>query len=106
MLRSVWMVLVAVGAVAAFSAGVQAEEKKGKEETITGEVQCAKCHMGEGDKCATVIKAGDKVYYFDTASDKKYHKEICKAKKEATVTGTVTQKDGKMVISVTKLEFK
>lgn len=106
MFRTLGM-LVALAVAVAFTAGARADDKKkGDEKTITGEVQCAKCHLGEGDKCATVIKAGDKVYYFDTASDKKYHKQICQAKKEATVTGTVAEKDGKMVITVTKVEFK
>jgi hypothetical protein len=106
MLRSVWMLLVALAAVAAFSAGLQADDKKGDEKTVTGTVQCAKCHLKEADDCATVIKAGEKVYYFDKESDKKYHSQICRTKKDGTVVGTVTEKDGKMVISVKKLDFK
>src|SRR5262245_47639125 len=109
MLRSVWMLLVALAAVAAFSAGVQADDKK-EEKTLKGTVQCAKCHLKEADatSCATVIKVGEKVYYFDTASHKKYHGKVCKPgdEKEATVVGTVEEKDGKMVVTVKKLDFK
>ena len=45
-------------------------------------------------------------YTFDAASNKKYHGEICKAAKEGKVTGTVKKDGEKMIISVTKLEFK
>ena len=58
------------------------------------------------DKCHTVIKVGEKVYWFDEASSKKYHKEICTEAKEGTVTGTVKKDGDKMVITATKVEFK
>ena len=65
---------------------------------------------GKSDKCNTVVvvKDGDKetVYYFDKDSDKKFHKEYCQGTAEAKVTGTVTEKDGKKMIAVTKIEKK
>ena len=54
----------------------------------------------------TVIKVGEKVYYFDKDSNKKYHKDICKEAKDGTVTGTVKKDGDKMVITATKVEFK
>jgi hypothetical protein len=60
-------------------------------------------------KCATVIsvKKGDKttVYYFDTDSHKKYHKDICTDAKPGSVTGTVSKKGDKNIITVNKLNY-
>ena len=83
------------------------EEKEAKEETLKGEITCAKCGLKiDGQKkCATVIKVGDKVYWFDEKSDKAHHKEICTEAKEGSVTGTVKKDGDKMIITVTKLEY-
>jgi hypothetical protein len=106
MARSAWMMVLALFAVAALVAGVQADDKKDMK--YEGTITCAKCDLGKADKCATVIKLKDKdeVYYFDTDSHKKYHGKICNSPKEGTVTGTVTEKDGKKVIKVTKVDYK
>ncbi len=77
-----------------------------KEQTITGTVTCAKCDLKLEKKCATVVKDGDKVYYFDAASNKKNHGATCKEAKEGTVTGVVTKDGDKMVIAATKVEYK
>lgn len=92
--------------------GLQAQDKKEKE--LKGEICCAKCELKEADKCATVIKVkekdGDKVkdvvYYFDQKAHKKYHGKVCQEVKEGTVTGKIEEKDGKKIITVTKLEWK
>lgn len=94
---------------AGFSATAEEPKKEGKaakEMTLEGKITCPKCDLGEAEKCATVIKVKDKLYWFDAASNKKYHGEICKAAAEGKVTGKVTKDGDKMVISVTKLEFK
>lgn len=85
-----------------------AEEKKeaAKAQTFEGKITCPKCDLGESDKCATIIKVKDKIYWFDADSNKKYHKDICSAGKDGKVTGTVKKDGDKMVISVTKLEYK
>jgi len=92
----------------AFSAQAQKEETK----TLKGTICCAKCELklpGQ-DSCATVIKVGTgakaEIYYFDTASDKKYHPNICTEPKEGTVKGTVSTKDGKKMIKVTDVKYK
>ena len=79
-----------------------------KEETLKGTITCAKCDLKvDGQtKCHTVIKVGEKIYWFDADSSKKFHKEICTEAKEGTVTGTVKKDGDKMVISATKVEFK
>jgi hypothetical protein len=89
--------------------GLTARADDKKEVTLEGKITCAKCDLKVADSCHTVIvvKDGDKevTYYFDKAKDK-YHKEVCRAAKEGKVTGTVSEKDGKKVIKVSKVEFK
>ena len=98
------LVLVALTAV------VQARPDEKKEVTLKGTITCAKCDLKKEAKCATVIKVkeGDKdvVYYFDTDSHRKNHREICTTPKEGTVTGKVSEKDGKKMVKVDKVEFK
>ena len=97
--------LFAVAILLAFvGAPVVAEEAK--EETLKGTITCGKCDLKMVDKCHTVIKVGEKIYWFDEASSKKFHKEICTEAKEGTVVGTVKKDGDKMIVSATKVEFK
>ena len=90
--------------------GVQGEQAK--QVTITGTVTCAKCDLkAQKDACATVVVekvAGkaDVVYYFDEAGHKKHHGPICTSPTPGTVTGTVEDKDGKKIITVTDVKLK
>ena len=98
-------------ALAAVVATAQARPDKGKDEkTLSGTITCAKCDLGKESKCATVIKVTedgtDVVYYFDSKSDKTHHGKICKTPKEGTVTGKVSEKDGKKIVTVTKVDWK
>jgi len=81
-----------------------------KEVTLKGDITCAKCYLKLADKCATVIKVKesgkDVVYYFDEAGHKKYHSKVCTESKEGSVTGKVSEKDGKKIITVSKVEYK
>jgi hypothetical protein len=82
-----------------------------KEVTLKGDITCAKCDLKlVKDKCATVVKVkeGDKdvVYYFDEAAHKKYHSKVCTESKEGSVTGKVSEKDGKKIITVSKVDYK
>ena len=54
-----------------------------------------------------MVKEGGKdvVYYFDEKSHKANHDAICQTGKQGTVTGTVSEKDGKKYIAVTKVAF-
>jgi hypothetical protein len=85
-----------------------ADEKK-KEVVLKGTITCPKCDLGTAKECGTVIVVkGDKkeiIYYFDEASNKKYHDDICTAAKKGTVTGTVKEADKKRIISVKKVEY-
>jgi len=80
-----------------------------KEVTISGDGMCAKCELHEGATCQTVIQAtenGQKVTYYVAANDvsKAFHKDVCKAPARVVATGTVEMKDGKQVLTATKLE--
>jgi hypothetical protein len=81
------------------------------DKTIKGEAQCAKCTLKEAQSCqaAVKVKEGDKtVTYYIEQNDvaKKVHSKICPPNSKATfeVTGDVTEKDGKMVMTPTKIE--
>lgn len=100
--------VLALTAAALLSGGVVAGDKA-KEVKLTGKICCAKCELGEGTACATVIVVTkdkkDTVYHFDAASHKKYHGDICTACKAGSVTGTVATADKKNTVTVKSLEY-
>jgi hypothetical protein len=101
--KTLLVLALALGFIAAVSA-------QDKEVTLKGKITCAKCDLKKTDKCATVIvvKEGDKevVYYLDEKSGKDNHKAICTEAKDGSVTGKVTEKDGKKTITATKVDIK
>jgi hypothetical protein len=81
-----------------------------EEKTVMGEGQCAKCSLGETDACQNAIvvdEGGKKVTYYleQNPVSKKFHGKICKAPKAVKATGEVTEKDGKMVMTASKIEL-
>jgi hypothetical protein len=82
----------------------------GKEHTITGKAECAKCALKESDKCQTVIEAEGKngkmtkIYLADNDVAKSFHENVCKESKKVTATGTIKKEDGKSVMTVSKIE--
>jgi hypothetical protein len=98
--------LLGLAVVFALVAVASAEDK---EVTLKGTITCAKCDLKLEKKCHTVIKVkeGDKevVYYLDDKSAKEHHKKICTEPKEGTVTGKVSKKGDKMIVTATKVEF-
>ena len=77
--------------------------------TVTGEAKCAKCALHEAKKCETVIQAekdGKTVTYYLTPNDTAtaFHKNICTTPEQVTATGTVSKKDGKKMLTVSKIE--
>jgi Family of unknown function (DUF6370) len=108
-MRKVFGLFLALTATMALWSGAQGSQDK--ETTIKGKVTCAKCDLkvpGQ-DKCATVVvemKGGkDVVYYFDAESGKKFHGNICTEPKAGTVTGVVSDKDGKKTIAAKDVQF-
>jgi hypothetical protein len=79
---------------------------------LEGKATCAKCDLGIAEKCqaAVVVKTADgkTETYLSEPNDKAkaLHKEICKGGKDATVEGTVSEKDGKKIVTITKYELK
>jgi hypothetical protein len=110
-MKKTWMLvaILAVAVVLVLGGSANAAEK-----TLKGTLVCAKCTLKEKlDACtnALKVKEGDKevVYYLqDKGKDESYHKGICPAGKsvEATVTGEVSEKDGKKFIKPSKVETK
>src|SRR5688500_11344648 len=89
-------------------AGAQAggDEKEG---TLKGKITCGKCDLGVDKACATVIVTKkdnkDVTIYFDAASNKKYHGDICTEGKNGTITGTVKTEGKKQIVSVKELKY-
>jgi hypothetical protein len=82
-----------------------ADEKK--DVTLKGKITCTKCGLKETEACGNAIvveKDGKKItYYFDdNGKAEKYHKNICTGAKNGSVTGTVSEKDGKHMIKPAK----
>jgi len=79
---------------------------------LEGTATCAKCDLGIAEKCqaAVVVKTADgkTETYLSEGNDKAkaLHKEICKGGKEATVEGTVSEKDGKKTIAISNYTLK
>jgi hypothetical protein len=89
-----------------------ARAEEGKEVTLKGKLVCGKCTLKETDACSNVLqveKDGKTINYFlkDDGKKAKYHKDICKpdSSKEASVTGVVSEKDGKQWLTVKKFKF-
>lgn len=89
-------------------AAAPTETTTGKETTMTGTITCAKCGLKMADSCNTAMtvkeNGKDTVYMFDAESDKAHHEAFCKGSKKGTVTGMVTEKDGKKWVKVSKVE--
>jgi hypothetical protein len=76
------------------------------EETHTGKIMCAKCTLKKADaaKCQDVLVANGAEYYVEKNAVSEKFGHVCGGEKPATVTGTVTEKDGKKWIAPSKME--
>ena len=102
-------ILPALIALAGLISAPAFAESKGKEITVKGEAQCAKCNLKQATECQTVItveKDGKKTTYYlaDNDVSKKFHEEVCKAPKQATVTATCKKEGDKLVLTASKAE--
>ena len=111
-MRTVWTVGVTLFAVCTLAVGLWADDRAAtKETTLKGTILCAKCGLKETKKCVTAIqvKEGDQTvtYYFDDKGNKeKYHGSVCGGETEqGTVTGIVSEKDGKKWIKPSKVDY-
>lgn len=102
-----------IAVVAAWSVGAAVQAAPPKEVKLTGTLVCGKCSLKATPKCSNVlqVKEGDKlVNYFldDKGNAESYHEGVCGGDKVegVTVSGTVTEKDGKKWVKPTKVETK
>ncbi len=106
-MRALLSAVICLALVAALSFPAIAQTKDVK---LSGKITCAMCDLKTEKECATVIvtKQGGKdvTYYLDEKSGKANHDAVCKGGKEGTVTGAVSEKGGKKIITASKVEFK
>jgi hypothetical protein len=80
------------------------------EVTITGNMVCGKCTLHETDSCQNVVQVsedGKTVNYYlkQNKVSKAAHEPICQGGTEkVTVTGTVKEKDGKKMMTPSKID--
>jgi uncharacterized protein DUF6370 len=98
-------------AVALMLAFVATTARAADEVTVNGTIVCAKCKLKKADasKCQDVLVATDAQgatteYYIakNDTSEKAGH--ACTTETKASVTGTVSEKDGKKWITASKIE--
>jgi hypothetical protein len=116
-MKAAWSMFSGLAVVCFLALGVHADDKdkkndKAKEETLTGKLVCPKCALKDKDykECGNALQVTGKdgktvtTYYLDDKGRaEKYH--ACTTPKEnVTVVGTVSEKGGKKMIKVTKVE--
>ena len=97
--------LLMLGFVAAVALGLAAAAPAGDETTVTGKVVCAKCSAKKAEACQNMLVTADGQEYWlakTEAANKFGH--VCKGEKNAKVTGTVEEKDGKKWLTASALE--
>jgi hypothetical protein len=104
-MKKIIAAIIATAFLVTFVTSVFAEEQ-----TIKGEALCAKCELHETDKCQTAIRVkvdGKDVIYYAVDNDvaKEFHKNVCKAPAKVTAVGTVEEKDGKKMITLSKIDL-
>ena len=82
------------------------------EVTLKGQLTCAKCGLKESSVCQNVLRVpqaggkGETKYYLaknDVAQA--HHEEVCGGQLSATVTGRVTEEDGKKVLTASAISL-
>jgi hypothetical protein len=99
---------IVLGIATAFAA-IAADESV----TLQGDMLCAKCTLKDTEysKCQNVVQVkgekGEPTNYYVVANDvaEKYG-HTCKGTKPVTITGKVSEKDGKKWITAEKIEEK
>lgn len=117
MIRSLFVV-AAFAAAALFTSFTRADDKPAdkpaeKDVKLTGSLVCAKCKLKlEGvKKCVNALQVDEKgkaVTYLldDKGMEEDYHECGGGEKKDVTVEGKLTEKDGKKTVKPSKVEVK
>ena len=100
--------ILAALAITAFIAFTTTSARAAEEMTLKGDALCTKCELHETDKCSTAIRMPDGKIYYAENNDvaKAFHKTICQGPGKVVATGTVKEKDGKKIITLTKIEAR
>lgn len=81
------------------------------ETKITGEAMCAKCELHQTDACQMAIKVKtadgkeEVILAENNGVAKDFHENICKTTEKVNAEGTITEKDGKKTITLTKVDL-
>ena len=109
-MKNMLIAVVAVAMMVAFNGMAQAKDVPA-EVTLKGTFTCAKCDLSETKKCQNVliVKDGDKTtnyYLVQNKLSKDNHEHVCKKSIDGvTVTGTVSEVDGKKQLLASKIEL-
>ena len=109
-MKKIAMVITAVAGLLLAASVSRVVAADAKETTITGSMVCGKCTLHETTSCQNIVqvtKDGKTVNYYliQNAASKAAHGAICGGDSEkVTVTGTVEEKDGKEVLTPSKIE--
>jgi hypothetical protein len=112
-MRTLGALFLSCALVAVVAINVLGDDKKDKDKdepkkaTLKGTIACSKCTFKLTEDCGTAIevKEGDKMVVYlviDEGKKEPYHKEFCTTKKKGSVTGVVSEKDGKKYIKPDK----
>ena len=110
MKRTLLLLMATVLLAVVAPARLFAADSSSKEVTLSGMMVCAKCVLHETKKCQNVLqiqKDGKTVNYYLAQNDisKAFHDNICKTEGEkVTATGKLSEKDGKQMMTVSKIE--
>jgi len=104
-MKTPFLLCSAVLCVLSLSISARAEDVK-----ITGEASCAKCALNLTPECQNAItvtgKDGKKevILAEQNAVAKDFHSVICQDPSKVKAEGVIAEKDGKKVITLTKIE--
>jgi hypothetical protein len=79
-------------------------------ETLEGDATCAKCGLKTATACQLALTVsgtdGKKATYLAEQNDvaKGFHSEVCQDTKKVKAEGTLAEKDGKKVLTLSKIE--
>ena len=109
-MRKLKLTIALLAGLAFAGAAFTALAADSKEITITGNMVCGKCTLHETKSCQNVVQVtqdGKTVNYYLKQNDvsKGAHEAVCHGDTEkVTVTGTVKEKDGKEMMTPTKID--
>jgi Family of unknown function (DUF6370) len=108
-MKKIKSLLILAAGILAIGLSSCATSHQSSEVTMTGTMVCGKCKLHQTKECQNVLQVqqdGQTVNYFLVQNDvsKDFHDNICKNDGEqATVTGTVEEKDGQEVMTASKI---